>query len=465
MTEILLIQPKLEMHASPPLGLAYIAAVLEKNGITVKIVDLNQRRHKDNPIFRLNNILQEERPKLVGISCLTSYYMEAREIAELVKKYNEDIKVVMGGVHPSSLPELTLQDNNVDFVVMGEGELTTLDLFTNLKTEENYESVDGLGFKRRGKTIINKPRKLIEDLDSLPFPSWHLIPPSEYPPSPQGFFLKKYPVAPIITSRGCPYACTFCASNNFWRGRWRARSPENVISEIQMLIEQYGVKEFEILDDNFTLDRKRASKICDELIKSNFNVSWSCSNGIRADRLDRELIRKMRKAGCHQVSFGIESTSQKILNRIQKNITIGQIKRAIKISKEEGLTVGGFFIFGLPYETRNTALKMIKLAKKLDLDWAQFHIFTPLPGSTEFLNWVRKQGIEESNLDFSKFNILRGVISGYETDVNLEELRKLKNRAFFEFYLRPHILVNFLKRMKISQLPWLFKRIFTQFIG
>lgn len=463
MTEILLVQPRLEMHASPPLGLAYIAATLEEHGTHVKIIDLNQKSYGNRSISILNNILRHENPKLVGISCLTSYYDQAKTIARLVKDYDEEIKVVMGGIHPSSLPKLVLHDENVDFVVVGEGEFTTLELCQNLDRKEKYPTIDGFGFKENGKIVINKPRKLIDDLDRLPFPSWHLIPPSEYPPSPQGFFVKDYPVAPIITSRGCPYACTYCASNNFWRRKWRARSPDNVVSEIELLAEKYGVKEVEISDDNFTLDKIRAGKICEGLIRRNLNIHWSCPNGIRVDKIDRELLRKMKRSGCYMIIFGVESLSERVLRRVRKKTDISQIKKAVKISRHEGIITGGFFIFGLPYETSNSALQTIKLAKKLDLDFAQFHVFTPLPGSTEFSNWIKKEKIDLFQLDFSSFNILRGNIGNYETDLTLKDLRKLKNRAFFEFYSRPFTLLNFFRKIKFRQTYWFAKRLIAAF--
>jgi radical SAM superfamily enzyme YgiQ (UPF0313 family) len=332
-------------------------------------------------------------------------------------------------------PELTLQDNNVDFVAVGEGEFTTLELYRCLNALENYESIDGLGFKKNGQILVNRPRKLIEDLDSLPFPSWHLMDPSLYPPSPQGFFFHSHPIAPIMTSRGCPYSCTFCASCGFWKRKYRVRSPANVLSEIIMLTEKFGVNEFQILDDNFTLHKQRALKICEGIIDAKLDITWNLPNGIRVDRVDRELLRKMKQAGCQYVTLGIESASQKILDRVKKNINLHQVKKAADLCRQEHLIVGGFFIFGLPYETRETALETIRFALELKLDIAQFHIFTPLPGSSEFQNWVEKKEIDVTHLDFSEFNIYRGAEHALlETKLTLDELKRLRNKAFLEFY-------------------------------
>lgn len=461
MTDVLLIHPRLEVHGSPPLGLGYIAAVLEKNGFTVSIFDFNQKRHLSDDMASLKTVIGSEKPKLVGIGCLTSYYPEAKKLAKFVKNCDKNAKIIMGGVHPSCYPDLILQDDNIDFVAVGEGEFITLELCRCLNTPENYESIDGLGFKKNGQILINKPRKLIEDLDSLPFPSWHLMAPSLYPPSPQGFFFTNYPIAPLMTSRGCPYSCTFCASRGFWRGRCRVRSPANVLSEITLLKEKFGVKEFQISDDNFTLDRKRALKICEGIIEANLDITWSCPNGIRVDRVDRELIRKMKQAGCQYVSFGIESASQKVLDRVKKKINLLQVKKAVDICRQEHLIAGGFFILGLPCETRETALETIRFAFELKLDIALFHVFTPLPGSIEFQNWVEKKGIDVAHLDFSEINTYRGASGDHETELTLEELIRMRNKAFLEFYLRPSVILSILRRTKPSQLPWLFKRLLT----
>lgn len=459
MVKVVLVQPRLEMHSSPPLGIAYVASMLEKHNIAVRIVDLNQRKYIGKSFSILKAIFKNEQPQVVGISCLSSYYNQAKAIARLVKTLDRKVQVVMGGVHPSVLPKLVLQDSNVDFVVIGEGEFTMLELCKNLQKEKNYCDIKGLGFKEKGKIIVNEQRELIENLDELPFPSWHLVPPSEYPPAPQGFIIKKYPVAPIITSRGCPYACTYCASNRFWRRRWRARSPENVISEIKFLVEKYGVKEIEVVDDNFTYNRARALKICEGLIREKIDIQWTCPNGLRVDRIDRKLLQKMKNAGCYHIVLGIESLSDTVLRKVGRNMSLKTIKDAVTIAKKEGMIVGGFFIFGLPLESNYSASKTIELSLKLGLDWAQYFVFTPLPGSLEFSKWIEKDNIDVSCLDFSSFNILRGNVEHFERSLSLRDLRRIKNTAFLRFYMRPHILVNILRRLKPSQVTWLVRRL------
>ena len=453
--KITLIQPYFPTHiAAPPLGLGYLAGYLRSYGHKVELFDCAA---KEITTEKLVEALKKGKPNLIGITVFTMFYPEARETIREVKKITS-VPVVIGGPHVSALPRFSLEDTEADFAVVGEGEKTLLELVTMIEKEKReFTAVKGLVFKTKtGKIIENKRRPLIKNLDSLPLPAWDLIEPQKYPPAPHGAFYKRFPIAPIITTRGCPYNCSFCASKITWEQKLRFRSPQAVVDEIELLVKKFGVKEFHFEDDNFTASREHAMAVCQEIIKRNLDIVWACPNGVRIDRLDEELLKTMKKSGCYLLAFGIESSSQEILDRANKDLDLKLTPKVLKMVKKVGIQTWGFFIIGLPGETRKTIQETISFAKKLPLDRAQFCKFTPLPGTIIFEEW--REGRDLRDLPWEKINFFGDCVYSTE-ELTSKELTGFQKKAFRAFYFRPQIFLKTLMCMKFRQFKWLLRRL------
>jgi len=429
----------------PPLGLAYIAAVLEKAGHRVNILDsvaekwrrANQDSEGDLYHVGLSWDELKERvaslgPDLVGVSCPFSAQSEnAHRVAKIVKDVDADIPVVFGGAHTSALPVQTLKDPNIDFVIIGEGECTILAVVDMLERKEGRSNViDGLGYKEKdGEIKINHKTKYIE---ALPFPARHLLPMREYFKARKTRLSRRQPVTTMITSRGCPKRCTFCSIHSVWGYRWRARSPKNVVDEIEHLIEEYGVKEIHFEDDNLTLDKRRMTEICDEMVDRGLDVAWTTPNGVAVDTLDKKLLFRMKAAGCYALFFGIESGNSYVLNKvIRKGLSLERVRKVVGWTREAGIDAYGYFVIGMPGETRKTLQDTLNFAKSLDLDVAWFLIATPYPG-TELFETCKSNGYLKNRSP----SRLKPRYASIETDhLSAEYVEKFQKRAYMEFEL------------------------------
>jgi len=444
--KIALIRPNYETHIiTPPLGLGYISSYLKKFGYEVRFIDgLNLRLKNEEIVKRVGDC------EVIGIGVLTDYYLEAKD---LIKKLKEKGKIiVLGGVHPSVLPKETLEETGADFAVIGEGELTIAELAEKLEKNKSVEKIKSLAFWKKGKIVVNPRRELIENLDELPFPDWKSIDPRTYQKAPHGAIVKNFPVAPITTTRGCPYECEFCVSPNFWRKKIRFRSPENVIEEIKYLVKNFGVKEIHFEDDNFTLKREHAEKICNLILENKIKISWATPNGVRADKVDERLFRLMKKAGCYSIVLGIESGNQKILENIKKHEKLEDIEKAAKAAKKAGLITQGFFIFGLPGETEETIKKTISFAKKIKLDRAHFMLLDMLPGSEL---WEKYK--HEFKIDYSKRSYQD--VTWCPKTIDPKKLKEWQPKAFRSFFFRPKPIFSVLKQVKLSQIKHILSRL------
>ncbi|MFH1249397.1 MAG: radical SAM protein [archaeon] len=437
MTKVLLINPnyrKVYKYVSeettmiePPLGITYIAATLRKNNIEVKILDSAALNLE---YIQIKNYVESFNPDVVGITASTNTIELAYDISKTIKK--PEITIVVGGPHTSILPEQTLKEcPQIDIAVRGEGEYALLEIAQNKKLDK----IKGIVYRKGKKIIRNKDRKLIENLDELPFPARDLLPLNKY----ESVGIRRYPFATMITSRGCPYSCNFCVNYTVLGKRFRYRSVENIISEIDELVNKYGIKEIDIIDDNFTVLPERAEKICDELIKRKYNLIWKMGNGIRADRVNETLLKKMKQAGCYLVAFGIESGNEEVLKRINKGETLNQIKDAIKWAKKYHLETEGFFILGNLGDNKKTMQDTINFAKELDLDIAQFQVFIPIPGSS-YERIIKKEGkiFAKSWQDYNAFG--KPIFEHGELTPKL--MQEMQKKAYSQYYFRPKMIIR-----------------------
>ena len=356
-----------------PLGLAYLAAVLVKENYDVKIIDSPPLEFKIEDII---NEIEKYQPDIIGLSAVTPTYVRALNLAQRIKKL-KDIPIVIGGPHITTMPEETINNKCFDVGVIGEAEDTIIELVDALVNNKDLSMVDGIIFKKDGKIIKNNPRAALPDLDKVLFPARNLMPDlSLYHPTPATY--KKLPIGTIMTTRGCPFRCTFCCRAVFGNN-CRFRSPKNVVDELELLVKKHGAKEIRIWDDTFNADPARAIKICEEIINRKLNIAWTCL--ARVNFAQPEVLKAMKKAGCWQISYGIESGNEQILKNIKKGITLPMVREAIRKTKKAGIASLGFFILGLPGDTEKTMRQTIDFAKELPLNAANFTICTPFPGT------------------------------------------------------------------------------------
>lgn len=451
-TDILFVNPPLSLeerygHLSPggslmpPIGLCSLAAVVRKEGFETRILDAAAlcltKEDTVEEILRLN-------PRFLGLTAATVSIHSAGEVAQLVKSHNRGIKIFIGGPHITAVPEKTMKIfSGFDIGVVGEGETTIIELLKALDaSNNNYDltQINGLIFRQDGNLQVNTPRKYIEDLDSLPKPTWDLLPElkKHYRPSIlRGYYL---PATGIVTSRGCTGKCTFCDRSMFG-SKLRANSAEYVVSIMEELHLRYGIKEIFIFDDNMMLFRKRLEKICTLLIKKRLKLKWSCF--ARIDFAYPEGLEIMKEAGCRLIAYGIESGTQEMLDFLQKNITLEKVKEVIRWTKQAGLIAEGLFMMGVPRETNETMQTTINFAKSNPLDDIAVTIFTPLPGSKLYKEIDQFGRFDE---DWKKMSQHYPVF--VPDGLTREEIIRFNNKALREFYLRPQKIPNLLRRFK-----------------
>jgi len=374
----------------PPLGILYIAATLEREGHHVVIVDADI---DDISTQELAEILQRDKPCVVGITCTTFQYPAAVETARTVKEFLPETTVVVGGAHPTALQGQTLEEcKNIDIVVRGEGETAMVELCQALEAGTSLKAVSGTIYRNDDGSIVENPdcaRPV--DPDSLPFPAHHLNRPVERYSKHYRSVL--YPGASVVTSRGCPFRCIFCANSN---KLVRLRSPESVVEEVETLVRQHGIAEVDFHDDTFNLKPRRTLRICELLVERGLNrrIAWRAECRANNGLVSCELFSAMKAAGCHLVSFGVESGSQRVLDIMQKDVTLEEVQAAFGAARDAGLRTRAFFMIGNLGESKGDVLKSLEFAKRLAADSYQFTIVTPYPGSPLYeiarhRGWIR----------------------------------------------------------------------------
>lgn len=386
MPDVLLVYPPyLSKYKNPPLGLGYIGSCLEHNGYTVKILDMDPIGYDFND---LEDYVRRGKPDIVGISFMTNQFSNAMRVSEIIKKICPEIPVIMGGNHASALPEELLKKESIDFVVIGEGEITMLELVHELgKSVPDFSKVCGIAYRQDGHIEYTPKRELIDDLDSLPFPLWRDFPPDEYSEMIIGT-KEELPAFSILATRGCPNNCAFCSSHVIFTRRFRARSPQNVLDEMLFLNEEYGARHFNFVDDTFTISKSVISEFCDLLLENNLDFQWICN--ARVNTVTEGLLMKMRAAGCRNVCFGVESGDNRVRENISKNVKLNQIIDAHRWARKAGMVVISFFMVGNLGEDWDSIENTVKLAEELDTDVPTCSIATPFPGT-------RMRAIAEKN--------------------------------------------------------------------
>jgi anaerobic magnesium-protoporphyrin IX monomethyl ester cyclase len=360
----------------PPLGLAYVAATLEKAGFQVEILD-NYNLKK--PIEEVKQEIKRLEPEIVGITCGSVTYRRCIETSQAVKEVIPSCKVVVGGWQPTYMPESLLQHTEIDYIVMGEGEQAMVELANNLSKGEDRSAIakiPGIAYMKNGKIVKTAPT-FIQDLDQIPFPARHLLPMEIYDRIIP--YLDASPVDTMNVIRGCPYHCAYCETKKLWGPICRAFTPTRVVAEIEHMVQNFGSKGVYFVGDNFTINKKRTIKLCNLMKKEKLDIKWVCDT--RVDQISRELLQEMKGAGCQTIWFGVESGSARILKKLNKKITLEQISHAFKLCKKEAIQLACSFMVGIPGETVDDMNATFKFARKLDPDWCQFNTYVAVPGS------------------------------------------------------------------------------------
>ncbi len=439
--KILLINPpqkriygKMNSPDYPPLGLAYIGAVLERENYFVKILDLGA---EEISVSKLISIIKTY--NVVGLTATTPTFSEAEKIFKLIKE-NSNAITILGGIHATINPDDCLKCNNLDFLVRGEGETTILELINAIKSKSSLTKINGISFRNKKKIVHNPSRELINNLDELPFPARHLFKHKKYT-YPDSLLS---PVMPIMTSRGCPHNCTYCCTKLIFTRKVRFRSAKNVVDEIEFLIKNYSVKEVHFWDDNFTLKKQRVKEIRDELMRRKIRLKFAFPNGLRVDQVDKEILSWLKEMGVYNLTFGVESGNQIVLNNVEKGTTLEQIRKAYFLAKSMGFETWGFFMFGLYGETEKTIRDTINFAKEIDPDVAKFHILKPFPG-TKIFEQLKSENLI-TNYDFSQYGIHTFPVHKLQS-LSEQDLLNWSKKAYREFYLRPSKIISHIFRI------------------
>ena len=427
-----------------PIGLATIGGVLRDAGFHITFLDPeNQNMTTKDVVVKIEN----EKPAVVGVSCVSANFSLASEYLKGAKHAGS--LTILGGNHASAEdPKTLLQKNQfIDFVLFGEADYTVLELCNFLEAgRTDYENIAGLAYRKEGVACVNAKRAFIDNIDEIPQPVWDLVDMNKY--SVSNFIWRGKGAVPLMTSRGCPTFCIFCATSQVNGRRFRAQSAERIVSDIEHLIKTYNTKYIVFVDDIFTINKERIRRFCELMIEKNIKINWFCL--ARVNTVDKDLLSIMKKAGCNWIEYGVETGDEQIMKTLRKGITIQQAVDSFKMTKDAGIKVFGTFMFGHPGETKETIEKTIQLAIGLNPDLAQFSVVSPLPG-TELWEKYRDTVYVVKNAEIAATYGIntesqeQGYVHKYFTS---EELQTALTDAFRRFYLRPSYVFSQLIKIR-----------------
>lgn len=399
-----------------PMGLAYLAGAIKREGHEaliyngehdpslgyVNLTTYSSNYHKylealqnpNDPTWKpIADLMVDFKPDVIAITSFSVKFPSAKKIAALAKDYNPDIPVVMGGQHATIMTDDVLEDPNIDFVIRGEGELALVDFLRRLGGDQRWDQVQNLSYKKGGAIVHNLMRPLVANLDELAFPARECLHNVEY--------YEPHALAKLFASRGCPYQCNYCGTQNIWTYEVRHHSKQRIIDEIEHVKKDYGATYFTFFDDVFGLNKKNAMEMTESMYQARLGISWDCLT--RANLVSDELLSNMKKSGCTKIDMGVESGSDKVLKDTQKGLTRKKIKEGAELVKKHGILLYMFFMVGLPTETEEDAKQTIEFLEEIKPDWACISIFTPIPG-TKIYKKLREDGKIPDKPDFARFS-------------------------------------------------------------
>ena len=425
----------------PPLGLASIAAYMRDKNHSVKIIDCNINRfsvESFKALFEKDFVKKFPEIKVIGLTAVTCNVKKAYRIAEICRELYPNATIVFGGVHATFVTDEVINNKFVDIVVFGEGEITLEEIVAG----KDLSKIEGIVFKKNTnngcKVIRNPPRKRINDLDALPMPAYDLLPILKYKPA-KGTY-KRLPAMSMMTSRGCPGRCTFCSKT--LGNQMVFKSAEKIFDEIRYLIKNYKIKQILFYDDTFTVHKNNVIKLCDMLIKNKVKISWTCF--ARVDFVDLEMLKKMKKAGCHQIMYGVENVDETVLKNINKKINVNQVINATKWTKKAGIECRLAFMVGNPGDNEKIIRKNIRFVNKLNPDLLIINITTPFPGTTMF-KWAKEKNLILT-YDWDDYTLAKPIMRLENLTANqIKDLYKLMYRSF---YFRPSFILRKLLKIR-----------------
>lgn len=450
--KIVLVQPKAFKHAPAhvyePLNLGYLAAYLREKGypdVTVSIAAFE----KDERIVN-----KAARAAVVGITATSPMITHGQQLAHLIKAANPKVTIVFGGSHPSAVPESVLENKDIDFVIRGEGELTLHELVQALEQASSTTNILGLSCRYNNTIIHNSNRPLVKNVDKFPFVARDLIRQEQFIARSFGNFAKRS--AWVLSSRGCPFECTYCASNAIWTRRWRPRSPENIIQEIRQLVDIYRVEHINFADDTFTVDKERCLKFCRLLLENKLGLTWGCN--VHANTADEELFREMKRAGCIEIWIGVESGSPAILKELKKNTTVSKIREAFRAAHAAGLRRHAYLMLGTASESYGTIEETENLVEGIRPDMAAITVFTPYPGC-EAYDEAKKKGYVSDGMDWSAVDLHTTVTmpTKYLSKEEIASEHQRLSKKFKRYERRTPLTLQDFSRLafyKLRTTPW-----------
>ncbi len=441
----------------PPISIAYVAAALETAEIDVEFYD--DYTSGDGRTGLMDHIRDSD-AGIIGLSCVTVTAGRTYDIARDIRKHFPDKKIIMGNIHPSIFHREILQDNLADAIVLGEGEKTIVDLVRAFDGDNAFSEVKGIAYRDNGSVQVTEPQEFVTDLDTLPFPAWHLFPLERY--RIFNFARVREPGALVLGSRGCPYNCTFCSLKIMGRRR-RRRSPGSIADEFEFLHDKFGYVQMSFIDPMFPFSKREALAFSDEIIKRGLQKKMCWITETRVDHVDAEMLEAMHKSGLRRIMYGFESGTQEGIDTMEKNFTMDQARRAVEATKKAGIQIIGFFILGAPGETVESMNQTINYAASLNIDFAKFTVFSPFPGTKVYEDMMRDNIIEKTDrwekfTNYPSKNI--PAIFVPETVKN-EDLVRLQKKAFFKFYLRPKMILKHLFKIRTLSLRDIIDGFFT----